>query len=148
MSKSAKTFFIKEEKEEIKRAIQKAELDTSGEVRVHIENLCKGDVLDRAAYLFKKLEMHKTELRNGILFYLSIKSKKFAILGDIGINTVVPENFWDEIKQKMLQDFKEDKFKNGLCDGIITAGIQLKKHFPFLKDDINELSDEISFGDN
>ena len=148
MAKSAKSFFTKQQQDNLKQAILKAELDTSAEVRIHIENTCKGEVLDRAAFIFEKLKMQKTELRNGVLFYLSIKNKKFAIIGDKGINASVPENFWDGIKQKMLEHFKEENFTEGLIEGISMAGEKLKKHFPYHSDDINELSDEISFGKN
>lgn len=144
----AKSFFSPQEQEKIVKSIQEAEKNTSGEVRVHLENKCKGDVLDRAAEVFAMLKMHKTELRNGVLFYLAIEDKKFAILGDAGINKVVPANFWDEIKNDCLQSFKAGNYADGLCDGIKKAGLQLKSHFPYQIDDINELSDEISFGDN
>jgi uncharacterized membrane protein len=145
---SARSFFNEDEKQDIKLAIKNAELDTSGEIRVHIEDKCKGDVKDRAAYVFKQLGMHKTALRNGVLFYLAVKNRKFAILGDVGINQVVPEDFWDDIRDKMLNDFRENKFSDGLIDGISEAGRQLKQHFPHQTDDINELSDEISFGEH
>ena len=139
-------FLSKDDKALITNAIKSAELNTSGEIRVHIENKCKTDVLDRAAYIFEKLAMHKTEKRNGVLFYLAVNNKKFAILGDAGINEVTPENFWENIKETMLSYFKEEEFANGLEKGIKVAGEQLKEHFPYLSDDINELSDEISFG--
>lgn len=145
MSPTAKRFFTKEEQDEITKAILNAELDTSGEIRVHIETYCKENVLDRAAFIFKKLKMDNTELHNGVLFYLAVKSRKFAILGDSGINAVVPENFWDDIKEKMTIFFKENKFSEGLVYGITEAGKHLKKHFPHHIDDINELPDEISF---
>jgi len=143
----AKDFFTKEEKNEIKKAILNAELDTSGEIRVHIENECRSDALDRASSIFGKLDMDKTEQHNGVLFYLAIKSKKFAIIGDSGINKEVPENFWEEIKTTMADNFKDGNFTTGLVEGIAMAGVRLKKHFPYHIDDINELSDEISFGD-
>jgi len=139
-------FFSKEEKDSIKQAVAKAELNTSGEIRVHIEGVCADDVLDRAAYIFEKLGIHKTEKRNGVLFYLAVKDRKFAILGDAGINEVTPDNFWDNIKDVMFNYFKENKFTEGLVTGIKMAGEQLKSHFPYMKDDVNELSDEISFG--
>ena len=139
-------FFNKDDKALITNAIKNAELNTSGEIRVHIENKCKTDVLDRATYIFEKLAMHKTEKRNGVLFYLAVNNKKFAILGDAGINEVTPENFWENIKETMLSYFKEEEFANGLEKGIKVAGEQLKEHFPYLSDDINELPDEISFG--
>ena len=146
MSPSAKRFFSKEDQEKIMTAILNAEMDTSGEIRVHIESALKGDVLDRAAFIFKQLKMDRTELRNGVLFYLAVKSHKFAIIGDSGINKEVPENFWDDIKEKMTEYFKQNKFTEGLVYGITETGKHLKKHFPHHLDDINELPDEISFG--
>lgn len=128
-------------------SIMSAELDTSGEIRIYLENTCEGESLDRAAYLFKTLRMHETKLRNGVLIYLAVKNRKFAIIGDEGINKVVPENFWDHIKEHMLNDFREGKFTEGLCAAIESAGEQLKKNFPRKRDDVNELPDDISFGE-
>ncbi len=142
----ASKFFTAQQKQNITNAIKDAELNTSGEIRVHIENYCKKDVLDQAAAVFASLKMHKTKLRNGILFYLAIKDHKFAILGDAGINAVIPEDFWDRIKETMSQKFKKGEFAEGLSLGIKMAGDQLKTHFPYQSDDINELNDEISFG--
>ncbi|MCK4464325.1 MAG: TPM domain-containing protein [Bacteroidales bacterium] len=139
-------FFNKQEKENITLAIKEAELNTSGEIRIHIEGKCKEEVMDRAVYIFEKLGMHKTELRNGVLFYLAVNDHKFAILGDAGINQVVPDDFWDEIKKSMLDFFSEKQFSEGLSRGIKMAGEQLKNHFPYQEYDINELPDEISFG--
>jgi uncharacterized membrane protein len=145
---SAKNFFTKEQQEQIVNAIKTAELNTSGEVRVHVEETCDGEVLDRAAFVFSKLKMHKTALRNGVLFYLAVKARKFAILGDSGINQKVADNFWEKINTHVLSRFKEGKHADGLSEGIIMAGEQLKAHFPYQDDDINELSDDISFGKN
>jgi uncharacterized membrane protein len=139
-------FFKEEQKKNITDAIKEAELNTSGEIRLHIESSCKEDVLDRATYMFEKLAIHKTELRNGVLFYLSINDNKFAILGDAGINKVTADNFWEEIKETVLNHFKKNEFDIGLSTGIKMAGQALKEHFPYQKDDVNELSDEISFG--
>jgi len=139
-------FFTKEEKERIVNAIRSAEHMTSGEIRVHIEKDCRGDVLDRAAYLFGKLGMHKTALRNGVLFYLAIHNKKFAILGDMGINQKVPAGFWENIRQVLENNFRENHFADGLEQGIRMAGEQLKAQFPYKADDKNELTDDISFG--
>lgn len=145
---SVENFFSKEEKKQITDAIAEAELNTSGEIRLHMEAHCKIDVLDRAAYVFEKLKMHETAQRNGVLFYLAVQDHKFAILGDGGINHVVPANFWDEIKETMLGFFKEGKFTEGLSKGILMAGEQLKANFPYHHEDVNELSDEISFDKN
>jgi len=141
----ASDLFSPEEKKRIEQAILEAELDTSGEIRVHIETEFKGDILDRAAALFDLLKMQKTILRNGVLIFIGIKNRQFAILGDLGINHVVPADFWDETKTLMESHFKNSDFTTGLEVGIKMAGDQLKKHFPFQKDDTNELSNEISF---
>jgi len=146
MGTSAINFFSAQDKDDIRQAIMMAELDTSGEIRVHIENNCSGDARDRAAFLFRQLDMHKTELRNGVLIYLAVKSRRFAILGDKGIHAVVPETFWDDIKGKMLKNFRENKFSDGLIEAIGSTGEHLKTHFPRAKNDINELPDDISFG--
>lgn len=135
------------QQQEIVTAIKAAEKNTSGEIRVHIEKNCKEDVLDHAAFIFDELEMQKTELRNGVLIYLAVEDRKLAILGDAGINLKVPKGFWDKIKDLMVSNFKEGSFTEGLSQGIILAGEQLKKHYPHDKEnDENELSDEISFG--
>ncbi len=137
------------EKLQIESAIKAAEKATSGEVRVHIENKCsQANVLDRATEVFATLKMHKTALRNGVLFYVAVKDKKFAILGDIGINTKVEKGFWDDISTEMKAFFKDNKLAEGLSIGVEKAGNQLKKHFPYQSNDTNELSDEISFGNN
>lgn len=141
-------YFTEENKLQIANAIQAAELNTSGEIRIHIEKFCKGDVLDQAAYVFEKLEMHKTKLRNGVLFYLAIEDHKFAILGDAGINQKVSADFWEKTKEMVLSKFKEGNVAEGLASGIIMAGEQLKEHFPYQENDVNELSDDISFGKN
>jgi uncharacterized membrane protein len=142
---NAKNFFTKEQQEDIRQAIMNAELDTSGEIRVHIENTCSGEVLDRALVIFSKLKMEKTDSRNGVLVYLAVKNRKFAIIGDKGINDVVPENFWDSIKNKMINYFRENQFTEGLTEAITETGYYLKKYFPYRTNDKNELSDEISF---
>lgn len=139
----ASEYFTDARLAELDKAIKAAEKATSGEVRLYVEDKCKEDVMDRAAFLFGELKMHKTELRNGVLFYLAMQDKKFAILGDGGINAKVEPDFWDRIKAEMLSRFKEEKFSEGLQKGIAMAGEALSMHFPYQKGDVNELSDEI-----
>lgn len=141
----ASSFFTHEQQEQIMEAIRKAEKDTSGEIRVHIETACEGDVLDRAAWIFRKLGMHKTQERNGVLFYLAVRDRKFAVIGDAGINSKVPDGFWDSVKETLRKNFVKGLFSEGLSEGIILAGRQLRTHFPYRSDDVNELPDEISF---
>lgn len=139
-------FLTLSQQEAIVSAIKQAEHSTSGEIRVHIENSCKMDVLDRAAFIFKKLNMHKTNLRNGVLFYVAVKDKKFAIIGDAGIHAKVPADFWENIKKVIHENIVAGNLTEGLIKGIIMTGEHLKQYFPYKKDDVNELPDEISFG--
>lgn len=137
-------FFSEAEEAKIIEAIRLAELATSGEIRVHIEEKCKESAFDRATEVFGNLEMHETELRNGVLFYLATADHKFAIIGDEGINAKVPAGFWDDIRDEMQTAFKSGDFVGGLSKGIALSGKALKEFFPYTDDDINELSDEIS----
>jgi len=145
MSKSAE-LFSREELEDIKQAITWAELETSGEIRVHIEDTCAGDPKNRAWEVFRMLDMHTTELRNGVLIYLATENRKFAVVSDDGIRFLIEPGFWDIINQKMLNLFRENRFVEGLCAGITLAGEQLRKYFPRRKSEKNELPDEVSFG--
>jgi len=140
-----KNFFTEIQQKSIQLAIETAELNTSGEIRVHLASKCKGDVVTEATTIFGKLDMHKTDLHNGVLFYLAVTDKKFAIIGDKGINDSVDSNFWDTIRDLMTLEFKREQFAVGLCQGIELAGKKLKTNFPYQKDDTNELTNDISF---
>ena len=139
-------FLTKEEEQEIVTAIGIAEKNTSGEIRVHIEKETSIAPIERAVEVFHHLQMEQTQERNGVIIYVAVKSKQFAIYGDKGINEKVPTNFWDSTKDTIISHFKNGNFKHGLIDGILKAGEQLKTHFPYQDADTNELSNEISKG--
>lgn len=143
---SASDKFNESDRLQILAEIKEAEKNTSGEIRLFIEDDCGENVLDRAAFIFKELEMHKTKERNGVLFYLATDSRQFAILGDQGIHSKVEKDFWHAIKHEMQNYFTEGNFLKGLTIGIKMSGDALKKHFPYQKSDKNELSDDIVFG--
>mgnify|MGYP002566176803 CR=1 FL=1 len=123
-------FFTPAQKTAMVAAIRQAEKDTSGEIRIHFENHCRKNVLDRAAQVFADLKMHKTALRNGVLIYVALEDKQLAILGDAGINAKVPDHFWDDIKNNMIEKFKSGQICEGVCEAVLTAGQQLKVFFP------------------
>src|ERR1700754_2614487 len=139
--------FNDEEQQRIRSAIENAEKNTSGQIRVCIEKTCSEEVLDRAAKYFHQLDMHKTRLRNGVLIYLATVDRKFAIIGDAGINKVVPDNFWDDTKEQMLNQFKYGNLIEGIVTGLNIAGEHLQKYFPHESDGNNELSDDVAFMD-
>jgi len=139
-------FLTKEEEQEIVEAIQLAEKETSGEIRVHIEKTTSLDAFDRAKEVFHLLNMDATELKNGVLIYLAVDDHSFIICGDKGIDEVVADDFWHCTKDIMLAHFKNGNFKQGLIDGITRAGEQLQRYFPWQKGDTDELSNEISKG--
>lgn len=140
-----RSFFTEEQSKLIQQAIADAERMCSGEIRVHIDMRCKGDVMQRAKKVFEKLKMHETAERNGVLIYLALADKKLAILGDKGINEKVPEGFWNLAYSSMRILFAEDNYAKGLQTGIGMAGEKLRTYFPYQKDDRNELNNEISY---
>lgn len=145
---NAITILNREEDHRVVEAIKQAERNTSGEIKVHIENRCKGDVEERSLVVFNKLKLNETKLRNGVLIYLAVRDHKFAILGDEGINNVVGQGFWNDVKDLMLSYFKENRFAEGLEQGIQRCGEKLKTYFPYQSDDINEIPDDISYENN
>ena len=140
-------YFTEKEKAAMIAAIQEAEMDTSGEIRIHIEKHTSKTALDRAAQVFANLKMHKTALRNGILLYIAMDDRKLAILGDAGINAKVDPGFWDKIINDLISSFRQGNTCPGICRAVKAVGKELKAFFPHAKDDINELSDDISFKD-
>ena len=137
-----------EEDHRVVEAIRQAEKNTSGEIKVHIENHCRGKVEERSIFVFNHLKLNETKLRNGVLIYVAIRDRKFAILGDEGINRVVGAGFWDDVKDMMLAHFKEGRFAEGLEQGIQRCGEKLKAYFPYQTDDVNEIPDDISYENN
>jgi uncharacterized membrane protein len=142
-----KMFFTEEEQKRIVVAIKEAEKNTSGEIKVHITTSSAWeDVVKQAAAVFDKLNLEKTKQRNGVLIYIAKDDRQFAIWADKGINEVVPEGYWESTIDLMRSYMKVGQYAEGVIKGIHMVGTKLKKYFPIQKDDINELSDEISFG--
>lgn len=140
-------FFIPEDQLRILSSIDLAERKSSGEIRVRVERSAGKDIMKTARKAFKMLGMRKTKQRNGILFFFAVEERQFVILGDKGINNVVPDTFWDDIRDLMQRYFGEGFFAKGLSEGIKLTGYALSKYFPHQRDDINELPDAISFGE-
>ena len=139
-------FLTKAEEDLIVAAIKDAEKQTSGEIRVHIENTNAKKCLERAEEVFYFLGMDKTEDKNGVLFYVDVENKQFAVIGDTGIDKVVPEHFWESIRDRVTGEFSKGNYADGLVLGIIEAGQKLQEYFPYQQTDTNELSNEISKG--
>ena len=139
--------FTPEEQQRIVATIRQAETATSGEIRVHVEPQCaEADPVQRAIAVFGQLKMHQTKARNGVLFYLAHADRKFAVIGDQGIDARVPADFWETTKDMLRRYFVDGQYAEGLCRGIEQAGQQLKQYFPYDgATDTNELADDISF---
>lgn len=138
-------FFSRKEKKQILIAVQEAEKNTSGEIRVHLEYKTRGPVYGHAQKVFQRIGMTKTSERNGVLIFLATHDKKFAVLGDVGINEKVSEGFWNEVVQIMQEHFKRDKFAEGISEAVLCIGEKLKAYFPYQANDKNELPDGISY---
>lgn len=139
--------FTDQDQQLIRQAIEAAEHQTSGQIRVCVEETCTDEALVRAAKYFHQLDMHKTKLRNGVLIYVATTDRKFAVIGDAGINKVVPDDFWDSTKELMLGYFKKGDIAQGITVGLQKAGEQLKTYFPYATGGSNELPDDIAFMD-
>lgn len=150
-SDAPRRFFSSEEQAQLRAAIHAAEDRTSGEIRVHVERdlprrgQAAGDAYLRARELFARLGMHRTAARNGVLVYLALRSRALAIVGDEGLHARVGDAFWREVVAVMLPAFAQDRPAEGLAAGIAMIGERLKAHFPHRADDVNELSDDLSF---
>ncbi len=141
---AAERFLTVAERERVKRAIAAAELATSGELRVHLEDRCGEDVLDHAAFIFEELGMHRTAARNGVLIYVSVLDHRLAVIGDAGIHSVVPEGFWNDVLAILRLHFAAGRNADGLVEAVAMVGEKLRHHFPRHAGDRNELTDELS----
>jgi len=137
-------FLTSIQEQEIIDAIKLAENNTSGEIRVHLERNTDKDALERAKEVFYFLKMDSTKQQNGVLFYVAVDDKKFSIIGDKGIDEVVPDNFWNSVRDIVIEQFKSSHYVEGLKQGILETGIKLKQYFPYQNNDKNELPDSIS----
>ena len=143
MSVKVEDFLTAAQEQAIIEAIRQAEMRTSGEIRVHLESRCE-EPIKRAQELFHLLKMDNTKEENGILFYLSVDDKKFALIGDRGIHSKVGDGFWSSVRDEVLSNFHEHQFQKGLVAGIELVGEKLAVYFPWDVDGTNELSNEIS----
>ena len=134
----------KEARREIVGAIRNAEKMTSGEIRVHVKSRCKQDVFEEAKKVFLRLGMHRTEERNGVLIFVALDSRQFAILGDRGVHERVGESFWNKMRDLMTAHFSKGQIQAGIVAGVAGAGTELNKHFPKHADDRNELPDRVT----
>lgn len=140
--------FSDQQSQKLVAAIRAAELQTSGEVRMFVEKHCKYvDAIDRASQIFDALEMEKTELRNGVLFYVATTDRQIAIYADKGIHEAAGKPFWNETLAKAIALIKKEDVVSGLCSAIQEVGLALHNYFPYDKNtDKNELPDDIVFG--
>ena len=145
-----KDFLNEDQEKTIIRAIREAETSSSGEIRVHLEAKCKPeDPIERAKEVFAELKMHKTELRNGTIIYVATEDHKIAIWGDEGIHSKVGQDFWNDELDLLTKYFMADDYETGLKEAVLRVGEKLREFFPYQgEDDVNELSDDISYGDD
>lgn len=140
-------FIPSEGQRRIAAAITEAERHTTGEICVHVTPRCRGDVMKRAVKTFNRLHLYTTKRRNAVLIFVAYDDRKLAILGDTGINEVVPEGFWDNEVDELTRFLKAGRPVDGLCTIIAHMGERLSHYFPGERDDENELSNEVTFDD-
>lgn len=142
---NAYLFFSSKEKKLLQDAIHSAEMQTSGEIHLHLENRIKKTIVEDAKHIFDKIGMSNTQGKNGVLILLAVKEKQFSVIGDSGINSKVEPNFWQEITENMAYHFKHNDFSGGLANGIQRIGEKLSQYFPYEHTDKNELVNVISY---
>lgn len=139
------SIFTKKEQELIANAIADAEKATSGEIRIAIDKHCHGSAFECATAYFAELGMDKTAQHNGVLIYLAHEDHKFAIIGDRGIDAVVPEDFWETTQVAMKAHFLSGNLAEGIIAGVALAGEKLAIFFPYQSGDVNELPNDIIY---
>ena len=141
-------YFTAEQQQQMVEAINEAEKNTSGEVRVFVEGKCKYmDAVDRAREIFVSLKMDKTKDRNAVLLYIAVKDKQMAVFADEGIYQRLGMEYWNNEVNKIIAEFRKDNHTQGICTVVKDIGEALKAEFPYDKvGDKNELPDEIIFG--
>lgn len=144
---NAKNFYTEQEQFTIVNTIKAWERETSGEIKVHVENKCKGNPLGKAQIWFDKLKLNETRLKNGVLIYLAVKDQRFAVIGDSGIDDKVDKGFWNTVAFILQEHFKDELYVVGVKEAIKLVGQELKANFPEVENDKNEISDNISFGE-
>ena len=135
-----------DELNQIEQSVSLAEMKTSGEIRVHIDSSCETDAYKRGLEIFQELEMHKTELRNGILIYIDFTHRKIAVIGDKGIHSKVNSEFWVAINNDLIKQFKTENFLNGILQGVKILGEKLEEYFPRNISNADELSNKVTIG--
>jgi len=145
---SSNLFLTEEQKQHVIDTIQQAENRTSAEIRVHIEENCSGDALDRASRVFHDLGMDQTQRQNGVLIYIASEDYKAAVYAGKGIHSEVEEGFWSDVLQILIDHFKQDDFKNGIAKAVQKVGKKLEKLYPYRTGDVDELSNDISYNSN
>ena len=140
-------FIPSEGQRRIAAAITAAERHTTGEICVHVTPRCRGNVMKRAARTFDRLHLYSTKRRNAVLIFIAYQDRKLAILGDAGINNVIPEGFWDNEVEELARFLKAGRPVDGLCEIIAHMGERLSQYFPGERDGENELSNEVTFDD-
>lgn len=141
------SLFTTQEQEQIANAIAEAEKATSGEIRIAIDKHCHGSAFERATQYFAELGMDKTAQHNGVLIYIAHEDHKFAIIGDRGIDSVVPDDFWETAQVAMKAHFMSGNLAEGIIAGVSLAGEKLAMYFPYQNGDVNELPNDIVFMD-
>ncbi len=132
----------------ILEAIRAAELSTSAELKVHVEARCPAaDPHTRAVELFTRLGLHRTEARNAVLLYAAVHDRRFAIVGDAGLEEPPGAPFWTAPNRRVSIAFRRGAYGEGLAGAVELLGEQLRRRFPGRAGKKDELDNELSTED-
>ena len=128
-------------------AIARAESETSGMIKVHLERRVQGgggDALARAKDVFARLQMDRTVKRDAVLIYLALEDHKLAIIGDAGIHVRVGDAYWESVRDHMVHFLRTGAPRQALVGAVEMAGRALREHFPRRPGDVTDSSDDLT----
>lgn len=104
------------------------------------------DAVERAARnAFSSLGCDKTRDGTGILIYASLFERIVVVHGDKAIDAQLPKGTWDEVKELVLDGFRDGRPTEGYVAAIEKCGKLLTPNFPIKPDDTDELPNSLHF---
>ena len=122
--------FTKTDHDRITTTLHEMQAITSAPIHIHFCHHCSKSVMRSAIKFFKHSGLNRTAERNAVLIFIARASERFAILGDAGTHTKLPESFWDDCQEQLTEKFKQALFVEGIEESIKKIAHALSEYFP------------------
>jgi uncharacterized membrane protein len=153
-SKPIDNFLAADDLTAIETAVGAAERTTIGEIKVVVVAKSRKGlfrVFDplravemRALWEFKKMGVHRSRERTGVLIMVSVAERRIRIIADEGIHAKVEDGTWDRIVETISAQIREGEPRDGILRAVTAVGQTLAKHFPPRAGHRNQLSDDVT----